>query len=131
MTGKELYDLALQLLGFKNADGSENPDCMDLSSRAVSLTNILLAETLWLDRILKKDGEAVAEYLRTDRDEIACHSLLANGVLPYGLAALLVAEEDDRTYKIMYERYLLGIKELKEAAVGARHEIDDCYKYHG
>lgn len=127
ITAKELYDIALNLLGFKNDDGSDNRDCDDLATRSVSLINVLIAETLWLDRKLKKSPNEGAVYITAEDEALFCHSLLCTGVLPYGLAALLVAGEDEDLYKMMYERYLTALKDLEGGTVGTRHEIDDCY----
>lgn len=129
MTGKELYELALELLACKNADGTHNEDCKDYMSRSVGLINILLAENIWLDRILRRDKSVLPVYINSLDDALRCNSSMARAVLPYGLAALLVADEDSNAYKLMTDRYLQSIKIMKEEAVGTRHDIADCYGY--
>ncbi len=131
MTGEELYDLALQLLGYKNADGTDNADCDDLKNRAVGLINILLAENLTLDRMLRQDSTVMPTYIDSLEDKLHCHGRLIRAVLSYGLAALLVGEEDGAVYGIMRDKYLSGAKKVEEEAVGVRHGITDCYAYNG
>lgn len=131
MTGKALYDSALALLACKNADGTDNPDCLDFSTRSVGLINILLAETLWLDRSLKKEATVEPGYITDLENDLLCHTLLATAALPYGLAALLVADEDEGLYNLMYTRFLKATHDLKETVSGTRHETDDCYSYRG
>lgn len=131
MTGKELYDRALNLLSYKNADGTDNGDCTDMLSRAPDLINVLLAETFTLRQRLTTGNAISLEYLNSLEDTVPCEEPILGGVLPYGLAALLIAEEDKGLYKEMYDRYLINTNELKEKAVGVRHDIDDCYAYYG
>lgn len=131
MTGKNIYDYAAQLLACKNPNGSDNADCADYVSRAPSLISILLAENLGIDRILRADCDIRTKPISSLADEVDCHELLALSVLPFGLAALLVADEDSTLSKSLYEQYLRAIKTAKEAASSIRHEIEDCYKYNG
>ncbi|MBQ3196240.1 MAG: hypothetical protein IJB65_07235 [Clostridia bacterium] len=131
MTGKDIYDLALEILGYKNADGSDNEDCTDYLNRAVGLINILIAETLWLDRLLRQDKTAAPVYIHSVEDAVRCNGRLARGVLPFGLAALLAMEEDIQLYDRLYKRYLEEINGIKEEVAAVRHDICDCYAYHG
>ncbi|MBE6677444.1 MAG: hypothetical protein E7597_01435 [Ruminococcaceae bacterium] len=131
MTGKDIYDLAIELLGYKNADGSDNADCEDYLNRSVGLINILLAETLWLDRLLRQDKSASPVYISSVGDTVRCNGRLARGVLPFGLAAMLAMEEDIQLYDRLHKRYTDEINRTKEEVAGIRHDICDCYPYHG
>lgn len=131
MTGKEIYDLALHLIACKNADGTDNPDCDDYKSRAVALINILAAENHRLDRSLRGDGSVRITPIETLDDAVRCHELVLYGLLPFGLASLLVAEEDAELSRSLYERYLVNLKSLKESVTAVAHQISDCYKYNG
>lgn len=131
MTGKNIYDYAAQLLACKNANGSDNADCADYVSRAPALISILLAENLSVNRLLRADSGLRAMPISSLAEEVDCHELLAVAVIPFGLAALLVADEDSTLSQSLYQRYLLNIKAVKETASSIRHEIEDCYKYNG
>ncbi|MBR6593899.1 MAG: hypothetical protein IKK83_01765 [Clostridia bacterium] len=131
MKAKELYDLATNLLGVRSIDDGDHPDCADYLNRAPDLIGVLTAETLYLDRWLKKDSEVRAVYIESLEDELTQDERLCYGVLPYGLAALLIADEDTAIYKLMREHYLLAIRRLEETVTGRAHPIEDCYRYHG
>ena len=127
MTGKEIYDLALLLIGCKNSDGSDNADCDDFLSRSCGIINILLAENLRLDRALKGQPDAAAESISSLSVPVGCHPLLARAVLPYALASLLVADEDAELSRKLQESCLLNKSQLLASVKGLRHEIEDCY----
>ncbi len=131
MTGRNIYDLAVQLLACKNSNGNDNPDCADYMSRSPSLLNILLAETLQTDRLLRRDRGAHSVPISSLDDKVACHELLAYGVLSYGLASLLVADEDPDLSRSLYARYLAGIENVRSTVSAVTHRIEDRYKYHG
>lgn len=131
MTALEIYDMAANLLACKNNDGSDNPDCEDYIARAPSLINILLAENIKLERLLSGDKKARPTPIAFMEDEVKCHELLAYDVLPYGLASLLVIDEDPELSNVLYERYLMNIKTLKETPSAVLHGIEDRYKYYG
>lgn len=131
MTGKDIYDLALHLIGCKNADGTDNEDCADYKSRSAALINILLAENQKLDRSLRNDKSARIIPLLSLENNVRCHELIAYGLLPFGLASLLVAEENAELSASLYERYLLNLKSVKESVTAVVHQISDCYRYYG
>lgn len=131
MTGKDIYDLAVHLLGVKNSDGTDNPDCDDFVSRAPAIINILLAETQRLDRSLRSDRNARMIPLSSLDDSLRCHELIAYGLLPFGLASLLIADEDYELSRSLYDRYLINLKDIKESVTAITHQISDCYSYRG
>lgn len=131
MTGQSVYNLAVQLLACKNTDGSDSADCNDYISRAPALISILLAENLKIDRLLRNDYSVRPMPLEDLNDKINCHELVAYGILPFGLASLLVADEDPELSHSLYERYLINIKSIKESVAAITRRIDDCYRYRG
>ena len=131
MTGQTVYNLAVQLLACKNTDGTDSMDCNDYISRAPALISILLAENLKIDRLLRNDYSVRSMPLNSLNDKINCHELVAYGILPFGLASLLVADEDAELSHSLYERYLINIKNIKESVAAITRRIDDCYRYHG
>ena len=128
MTGKDIYDLAAQLIGVTNADGSDNPDSEDLVSRSCGIINILLSENLPLDRALKGDRTAEAESITALSDAVLCHGLIACAVLPYGLASLLIAGEDAVLSRKLQDCYFLSRNQIMSSVSGRRHEIEDSYR---
>lgn len=131
MTGKEIYDLAVHLIGCKNADGTDNADCADFVSRAPALINILMAENQKLDRSLRSDGLARIIPIASLEEIVRCHEIIAYGLLPFGLASLLIADEDAELSRSLYDRYLINLKSIKESVTAVVHQISDCYRYYG
>ncbi len=131
MTGKDIYDIALHLIGLKTAEGNDHPDCTDLLNRSPALINVLMAENRKIDRSLRGDKEARSMPISTLDDTLHCHELVAYGLLPFGLASLLVADEDAELSRSLYERYLLNLKNIKESVTSVVHKISDCYAYYG
>lgn len=94
MTGTQLYNQALILLGM------EHEDVTYLEEMASGCINQMLSDRLYeqnaLCRARGADGFAVAPELESMDDELPYDEMLVRECFPYGLAALLVAE-DDRT----------------------------------
>lgn len=104
MTGNKLFELSLDLLGLRNSENHLPSDTADLSFRALSLINIILAENSMLDcHIRNVENEVVS--IETLDDEIICSDIVLNSVLPYGLARLLSLGEDDALASDMNRMY--------------------------
>ena len=131
MTGKDIYDLAINIIGFKNSDGTDNADCADFIPRAPAIINTLLAETQKLDRMLRSDNSVRMIPISALGDTVRCHELIAYGLLPFGLASLLIADEDAELSRSLYDRYLVNLTRIKESVTAITHQISDCYSYHG
>lgn len=94
MTGNDLVKIAFDLCGLTQADGSFPSDTEDLKLRAVSLINIVIAENAELDSRIRRSEHTVKPITSLD-DFIDCTEIIAQSVLPYGLARLFVLGEDD------------------------------------
>lgn len=94
MTGNELLNMSLDLLGLRDSDGNLTSDVDDLKQRSVSLINIVIAENAEIDNRIRK-GEHSVRSIETLDDIIDCTEIIARSVLPYGLARLLSVGEDD------------------------------------
>ena len=104
MTGKELFESALDLCGLRQTDGKLPNDVSDLEQRALSLINILLAENSVLDcRIGKKEHEVYS--ITSLSQAVPLCDIVQNRVLPYGLARLLLLGEDDNLASDMNRLY--------------------------
>lgn len=104
MTGKQLFEISLDLLGLKNENGDIPSDTDDLGSRALALINILLAENSILDSRIKRQEHTVRTLVSLDT-ELGVSDIVASTVLPYGLAALLMLGEDDGLADSMQRLY--------------------------
>lgn len=127
MTGYELYLSALDICGLRNAKGEEDEDLNDLKSRSLNLINLLLDETLWLERYLKNDSSLSAVHLEALEEELTVDPLISGCVLAFGLASMLTAEEDPNFSLRLYERYKLNTAIVQRSSVSKRHPIEEMY----
>ena len=97
MSGNQLFEISLQLLGL-----NESGDTDDLRSRALSLINIALAESSILDcRISRSEHRVKSIQAMTDTLDVS--EIVASTVLPYALARLLILGEDDSLADSMHK----------------------------
>ncbi len=94
MTGNELLNLALDICGLRKEDGQIPEDVSDLKQRALAAINIVLAENAVTDCRIRKCEHKVASLSSLD-DTIDCSAVIASSVLPYGVARLLMLNEDE------------------------------------
>ena len=94
ITGTDIYNSALALLG----ESTEQGDITDYNNRALPLINQLLLE--FPKYYHSPDG--VPAKLETLDSEIYADEDAVRAAMPYGLAALLVMEEDhERSQRLM------------------------------
>ncbi len=105
MTGQEIFESALDLCGLRKNNSEIPMDVEDLQQRALTLLNITLSEISILDSKIKKDEHKVLNIKHLE-DEVNCSDIIAFGVLPYGLARLMMIGEDDRLAADMNKLYL-------------------------
>lgn len=127
MTGQKLFEKALDLCGLHKSEYDLPSDTLDLKSRAVSLINILLAENASLDSRIRR-SEHVVKSINSLEDNLDCTEIVANAVLPYGLARMFLMGEDDALANQMAVLY----ENAKRTALSfgkAKHEsILEVYK---
>ena len=126
MKAIELFDASLNLIGIYS-DGEKLPaDTEDLKYRAVALINILLAENALLDSGLRKSDLKIMRITNLDEDLI-CSDVMANSVLPYGLARLLVLGEDDSLSNELYRLYVESRENARRFIKANVHPIEEVY----
>ncbi|MBE6683663.1 MAG: hypothetical protein E7595_05905 [Ruminococcaceae bacterium] len=127
MTGKELLDISLDLLGLRNIDGALPSDTNDLRARATAMINILLAENSVLDGRIRHSEHKIEPISSLD-DTLDCSDSVAYGVLPYGLARLLMIGEDDALAGDLNSLYLSSRNTLLCFGKPMTHPITEVYK---
>ncbi len=130
MTGNEVLDLALDLCGLAHggAEGESGlrEDLKDLRSRSLGLMNLLITELTPLsERVVR--STLVPKKLTTLADEVPLPQNVAESLLPYRLAAALIAEEDSE----MANALLLYAREARAALLAdgksTAHGIVEVY----
>lgn len=126
MTGQNLLELSYDLLGMRLNDGGITGTAGDLTARAVSLINILLAENAYLDSMIKKE-KTPPVYLVTLEDKIEISGPVCAGAMPFGLAAMLINSEDQDTAAFMQNMYICALQDIRRSLPGIPHQIKNIY----
>lgn len=126
MTGTDVFERAMDLCALRGANDSRSEDTEDLRERAVGLLNVLLGELHPLEERLTGRKKPVQELYSLEETPDVCDEIAA-GLLPYALAALLIAQEDTELYTVLQAH----VRETKQALLrdGAsrRHRIVEVY----
>ena len=126
MTGKDIFDMALDLLGLRKEDGSYSEDTGDLYQRSLWLINILLAENSWIDyRIRLKEPDLIR--IADMEEVIDCHPHILMSVIPYGLASLFLYGENTPIAREMNSRYEKARTEALKAGRAKAEAIREVY----
>ena len=124
MTVKECYEQAVSLIPEKPEENVE------MQKFAVIWCNILLAETICHENILRK-GKNLPEIgkvpqVESENDEIPFDDEMVRRVFPYGMARFVFRENDDISGS--HEFYQIYVNALSEAVPVFAEEIEDVYE---
>ena len=126
MTGKDIFERALDLCALRGAGDSLPDDVGDLQARAVGLINTLASELHALDERLRA-GKCRAVHLHGLEETVDMHDGICAGVLPYRLAALFVAEEDRELSATLQSYAAEAAGRLLADGKTRRHSIVEVY----
>ncbi len=126
MTGMEIFEIALDICGLRKSNSEIPQDVADLQQRAVSLLNITLGEISILDSRIKKSEHKVLRIKSLD-DEVLCSDILAGSVIPYGVARLMMAGEDDAFAADITRLYLDAQQQALTFGKAKTHSITEVY----
>ncbi len=122
MTGREIYEKSLALIGERGDGNAEG-----FADRAPKLINLFLAELRELDCTLR--GEKCAPQgsaMRIDSldQEIGYADAITASLIPLGLAAFLLHEEEPARAGFFYQLYSRQADQLRlRCRKGRRHKI--------
>ena len=126
MRGQDIFERAMDLCALRSGEGTLPADTKDLKARSVGLLNVLMGE---LHGVEEQLTGRICPYICIHSLEESiplCDGLCAS-VLPYRLAALLVAEEDRELYELLVSHSQQAVKELMTRGVSRRHPILEVY----
>ena len=101
MTGRQLYEQAAVLLGL------DAEQAVYLESLVPGCINQLLSDRMYEQNALQRTQDALtaAPTLHSLEEEIPYDEMLVRECFPYGLAALLIAEEDHTMFNWLMSEY--------------------------
>lgn len=132
MTVQEVFDIAIRLMDSQNeSTGSTNTtDTREYALRTPSLINSLLDQVYPASdtytaasngtRSTLFSVSELTDYL--DLDDYVCRN-----VLPFGLAALLLTEENPTLANFFWQTYLENLRQAKNSMPSAIEEVEDVY----
>ena len=131
MKAREVYERALALLSEHESDGANYDTAAfeENAPRLLSLLCVMLDETdLTVRHKEFREEAAEIKTVTTLDDEVYLHPLICAGVLPLGLAFLLIAEENSTLSSLFFSLY----QKEKDALIrrfrkARRHQITSVY----
>lgn len=142
-TVQEVFDIAIRLMDEQNEStgSTDTVDTKEYRLRTPSLLNSLLdraypASDTWPGTVEEMDEAGnvrrrrpVCPKVTAMEDEIGLDERLCTGVLPYGLAALLLMEEDKIRAEFFWQTFLEQLAEAMAGVPSGAESVEDCYGF--
>lgn len=131
MLAREIYQRALHLMQEVDSDGTNyDTDAFEVSS--ASLINLLCVLLDELDLLVKgrnfHEAHTAPREITSLDDEVLLHPVITAGILPLGLAFLLLAQEDSERAAVFFNLYEKEKDALRRRFKrGRRHKITSVY----
>ena len=133
-TGQDIFEKAITLMGELSDSGQADwGDTQEYKFRTLNILNVLRGEvypysdTYRNQRRLYPGKRPVCEALTSLDDEIGIDDGLAQTVLPYGLAAALMLDENDAMAAFFQQRYEELLRKLGSGVPSEWDAITDVY----
>lgn len=126
MTGNDIFNISMDLCALRTKSGDVPGDCEDLMQRAVGMLNLLIAENAFLDSLIKKQAMVIASISQLP-DTVELSPILCASVLPYGLACLLIQNEDSAAASFFRSKYETESYKIRASLKGESRQITEVY----
>lgn len=131
-TVQNVFDIAVRLMDAQNEStgSTDTVDTKEYRLRTPSLLNSILDRAYPASDTYAggSDGKRpVCPKVADMTDEIGLDERLCTGVLPYGLAALLLTEENPALSNFFWQTFLEQLEEAKRGLPSGIDSIEDCY----
>lgn len=135
-TVQDVFDIAIRLMDAQNESTgvTDTADTKEYRLRAPSLLNSIL------DRAYPAsdnypgtvDGKRpICGKVSAMSDEIGLDERLCTGVLPYGLAGLLLTEENPTLANFFWQTFLEQLEAAMQGIPSGEGSVEDCYGFLG
>ena len=135
MTVQEVFDIAINLIDAQNENtgSTHTADTREYELRTPSLLNSLLDRVYPYSDTFYAPGKgvrAVCEKVHSLEDMIDLDDYICSAVLPYGLAALLVKEENPDTAAFCWQMFEEGKEDARKHMPASTFDsVEDVYGY--
>lgn len=134
ITAKDVFDIAIRLMDAQNEStgSTETADTREYMVRTPSLLNSILdraypASDTWP---ASADGKRpICPKVTVLEDEIPLDERICTGVLPYGLAGLLLSEENPTLANFFWQTFLEQLEEARRGVPAGDESVEDVYGF--
>lgn len=133
-TAQDVFDIAIRLMDAQNEStgATETADTKEYLLRAPSLLNSILdraypASDSWPETADRK--RPICPKVTAMTDEIALDERICTGILPYGLAGLLLTEENPALANFFWQTFLEQLEEARRGVPSGIDSVEDCYGF--
>lgn len=133
-TVQTVFDIAIHLMDAQNEStgSTETADTKEYQLRTPSLLNSVLdraypASDNWPEATDRK--RPICPKISAMTDEIELDERICTGVLPYGLAGLLLTEENPVLANFFWQTFLEQLEEAKRGVPAEIDSVEDVYGF--
>lgn len=131
-SAQNVFDTAIALMDEVDESGAtDTSDTLEYKNRTIFILNILVQELYPYSATYKKPTKAgqrnTARVLSRMADAVDLDDYIASAVLPYGLAAHLLLEENPTAANYFQQRYDELKARLREGLLAESEDIEDVY----
>ena len=133
-TVQDVFDIAVRLMDAQNEStgSTSTADTKEYQLRTPSLLNSILDRAYPASDTYPASTNGkrpVCPKVEGMEDEIGLDEYLCTGVLPYGLAGLLLSEENPTLANFFWQTFLEQLEEEKRGLPAAEGSVEDCYGF--
>lgn len=134
ITAQEVFDIAIRLMDAQNEStgSTDTADTKEYRLRAPSLLNSILDRAYPASDTYPGTADGKRPVCRKAaglEDVIELDGRICTGVLPYGLAGLLLTEENPSLANFFWQTFLEQLEAARQGLSGGAAGIEDCYGF--
>lgn len=131
-TAQEVFDMAIHLMDEQNENTGETDtvDTAEYKSRTLSILNVIRGELYPFSdtfEVVESGKRPISERILDFETPIGLDDYICESVMPYGLAAHLLMEENPVSANFFQQRYDELKSLLSRGFPAASEDIDDVY----
>lgn len=135
VTAQEIFDIAIHLMDSQNEStgSTDTADTKEYKLRSASLLNSILDRAFPYSDNYREALEAaggkrpICPKITAMEDEIELDERVCTGALPYGLAGLLLLEEDPSRADFLWQTFLEQLELCRQSLPAVIGEVEDLY----
>lgn len=130
-TAQTVFDIAMGMMDEVLNGSTDTPDTKEYKDRTLQILNALAGELYpYSDTYSTEgaEGRPIVDYIRNFRAPLGLDDYICRTVMPYGLAAHLLLDENPSAASFFQQRYEELLRGLKAGGIPkGSEEIEDVY----